>query len=92
MTEHWSVAFERTGMPLLASAVHQSHRVLRRIYSTPEIEKTLVSAVNKAVGSDILNSADCGGDLGMVVVIVIIAAPKMPDPGDMLGRQEFSQM
>ncbi len=85
-----SLAFERLGLPVLASAMRESHPVLKRIYSSPEIEKSLVSTLNRTFGRDLLNVEDCGGDLGMVVVIVIIAAPKAADPGEV--EQQVQEM
>jgi hypothetical protein len=87
VSERTSLVYERLGLPVLASAIRESHKVLKRIYSTPEVEKSLVATLNHTVGKEILDPADCGGDLGVVVVIVVIAAPKMPEPGDIFEKQ-----
>ncbi|MBW2064927.1 MAG: hypothetical protein JRJ03_08335 [Deltaproteobacteria bacterium] len=48
---------------------------LRKIYASPEIESKIASEINSMVGRDIVNRADCGGDLVAVIVIVDVAAP-----------------
>lgn len=48
---------------------------LRKIYASPEVESKIASELNTMVGSEIVNRADCGGDLVAVIVIVDVAAP-----------------
>jgi hypothetical protein len=80
---------EHSGVPLpaLAAVFAESHGILKKIYSTPAIEKELVSSLNRAIGRELFDPADCDVGFGVAIVVVAIAAPKMPDPTERLKQQ-----
>ncbi len=57
----------------LAAGIRKADPILRRIYSTPEIENNLARSINQAMGNSNLRERDCGSDLAIVVAVVALA-------------------